>query len=77
MGNKIYDIFNPNSEYNRQIIEKAKQIHQEFIDNRECFVCKHVIDISDDRNTCHLCKYTNDLIPEECTCLLWEYNDDR
>jgi len=76
MGNKIYDIFNPNSEYNKQIIKKAKQIHQEFIDNRKCFVCKHCIDISDDRNTCHLCEYTKDLLPRELTCLLWEVNDE-
>ena len=72
MGNKIYDIFNPNSDYNKYIIEKVKHIHKEFIDNRQCFVCKHCIDISDDRNTCHLCKYTNKLIPNELTCLCWE-----
>ena len=76
MSNKIYDIFNPKSEYNKQIVEKAKRIHQEFIDNRECFVCKHCIDISDDRNTCHLCEYTNDLLPQELTCLLWEVNNE-
>lgn len=72
MGNKIRKIFDPNSDYNKAILEKVKQIHQEFISNRECYVCKHVIDISDDRNTCHLCEYTHDLIPEEHTCLLWE-----
>lgn len=74
--NIIYDIFNPNSEYNKQILEKVKQIHHEFVENRECYACKHCIDISDDRNTCHLCKYTNDLIPVELTCLLWEKEDD-
>ena len=75
MGNKIYEIFNPNSDYNKRIVEIAKCIHQEFIDNRECFVCKRCIDISDDRNTCHLCEYTNDLLPEELTCLLWELEE--
>lgn len=77
MGNKIYDIFNPDSDYNKQIIENAKHIHQEFINNKECFVCKYCIDISDERNTCHLCKYTNDLLPENLTCLLWELNDEE
>lgn len=76
MSNKIYDIFNPNSDYNKYIIEKVKHIHKEFIDNRQCFVCKHCIDISDDRNTCHLCKYTNELIPNELTCLRWEQKQE-
>ena len=70
MSNKFRDIFT--SDYK----SKLKQIHQEFIDNRECFVCKHCIDISDERNTCHLCEYTNDLIPQELTCLLWEVKDE-
>lgn len=77
MGNKIREIFDLNSDYNKAILEKAKQIHQRFIDNRECFVCKHCKDISDDRNTCHLCKYTNDLIPKELTCLLWELEEEN
>lgn len=72
MSNKIYDIFNPNSDYNKCIIEKVKHIHKEFIDNKECFVCEHCIDISDDRNTCHLCEHTNKPIPNELTCLCWE-----
>ena len=76
MGNKLYDIFNPNSEYNKQLIKKVQEIHQSFIDNKECFVCKHCIDISDDRNSCHLCEYTKDLIPQELTCLLWERQGD-
>jgi hypothetical protein len=77
VGNKLYEIFNPNSDYNKRIIENARRIHQEFIDNRTCFVCKQCKDISDDRNTCHLCKYTNDLLPKELTCLLWELEEEN
>ena len=72
MSNKIYEIFNPNSNYNKKIEENLKRTKQRWIEEKCCFVCEHVNDISDDRNTCHLCKYTNDLLPNELTCLLWE-----
>jgi len=74
--NKLYEIFNPNSEYNKRIEEKMKQIKQQWIEERSCFVCKKCMDISDERNTCHLCEYTNDLLPEEMTCLLWELKEE-
>ena len=50
----------------------VEHLQKEWKEQRDCFACKHVNDISDDRNTCHLCKYTNDLLPQEHTCLLWE-----
>lgn len=77
MSNKIYDIFNPNSDYNKRMRENLLQIEQKWIEEKCCFVCKHCKDISDDRNTCHLCKYTNDLLPEELTCLLWELEEEN
>ena len=77
MRNKIYEIFNPNSDYNKKIMENLKRLKQKWIEEKCCFVCKNCKDISDERNTCHLCIYTNDLLPESLTCLLWELNDDR
>jgi hypothetical protein len=74
MGNKLYDIFGPQAE--QRIKEQLKKLEQRWIEERCCFVCEHINDISDDRNTCHLCKYTNDLIPNELTCLLWDLNKE-
>ena len=75
MSNKLYDIFNPDSDYNKRVKENLERIERQWIEERSCFVCKKCIDISDDRDTCHLCEYTNNLLPEEMTCLLWEKND--
>ena len=74
--NKIREIFDSNSDYNKKIKENMKRTEQRWIEERCCFVCKSCNDISDDRNTCHLCAYTNDLLPEGLTCLLWELHDD-
>ena len=70
--NKIREMLDPNSDYNRRIATNMERIQRRWVEERDCFACKHCKDISDDRNTCHLCYYTNDLLPEEQTCLLWE-----
>lgn len=72
--NKFYRYFGPEAE--QLIKNQLEKIRQDQIDNRNCFVCKHCNDISDERNTCYLCKYTNDLVPKELTCLLWELKGD-
>ena len=64
MSNKLRDIFNPNSDYNKRVEQQIKVIRQQWIEERSCFICKHDKDISDDRTTCHLCKYTNNLLPK-------------
>lgn len=76
MSNKIRDIFNSDSEYNKQFFKVVEQIRQDFINNKMCFVCEHCIDISDDRNTGHLCEHTNKPIPNELTCLCWEQKQE-
>ena len=76
MSNKIYEIFNPNSKYNERISEHLNQLKQKWIEERDCFVCRNMLDISDDRNSCYLCKYTKNILPEDHTCLLWELGEE-
>ena len=73
MMNKFYDTFDPG--HIQYVLETLKRITKEQIEQRSCFVCKHVKNISDDRDTYHLCEYTNDFLPKEQTCLLWELNE--
>lgn len=73
MANKIYELFNPNSDYNKNLLLRLENIQQELIQSRSCYVCKHCQDISDNYTTCHICKlHISDFLPQENTCLLWE-----
>ena len=67
--------FNPARQ--RDFQQNLNKILQSWKDNRDCYVCKSCLDISDKWNTCHICQHTNDLIPKEHTCLLWDLKEEE
>lgn len=64
--NLLRNFFNP--DYYDNIL---KRLEKQWKENRDCFVCKHCIDMSDKYTTYHECKYGGPL-PDNHTCLLWE-----
>lgn len=43
MGNSLRDMFDPNSEYNKRLRKKLKDIEREMIENHDCSFCKNAI----------------------------------
>ena len=39
MGNRFRDIFNPDSDYNKELKEKAEKIKQQLIADKHCSYC--------------------------------------
>lgn len=64
--NLLRELCDPN--YHNNIL---KRLEKQWKENRDCFACRHCIDMSDKYTTYHECKYGGTL-PESHTCLLWE-----
>ena len=59
MGNIIYDIFNPDSEYNKDLERRMRKVFDEESKNRGCATCVHCI---------HVINYPGFVTGEECEC---------
>ena len=80
MGNLLRDIFDPNSEYNKQIRERLENIEREMIENHDCCYCKNAIhpphiEMGKFAGTDTYCRLVKEYKHCGDTCLFYDFNE--
>ena len=85
MGNKLWDIFNPDSEYNKQLQERMSNFKKQMIADKHCSYCANShevphIEMGRDAGTDTYCDVFNELrltYPTGQECLFWRLKDNE
>ena len=80
MGNLLRDIFDPNSEYNKRLRKKLKDIEREMIESHDCCYCKNAIhpphiEMGKFAGTDTYCRLMKEYKHYGDTCLFYNFNE--
>ena len=80
MANRLRDIFDPNSEYNKKLKERIERIIYQLVEDNSCYCCKNAVhpghfEMGKYSGTDTYCRMTKELKKCSDTCLFYNYNE--